>query len=65
MLFDLNKRYFVATAVYAFIIAIIISAFVAQEEKPVSSEHLDGHNGRTRQIPSGSWGLYSYRDRRK
>lgn len=33
MLFDFNKRYFVATAVCAFIIAIIISIFVAQEEK--------------------------------
>ncbi len=33
MLFDFSKRYFVATAACAFLIAAIISIFVSQEEK--------------------------------
>lgn len=33
MLFDFSKRYYVATAACAFIIAAIISLFVSQEEK--------------------------------
>lgn len=33
MLFDFSKRYFVATAACAFIIAVIISVFAAQDEK--------------------------------
>ena len=33
MLFDFSKRHFVATAACAFIVAVIISVFVAQDEK--------------------------------
>lgn len=33
MLFDFSKRYFVATAACAFLIAVIISIFVLQKEK--------------------------------
>lgn len=33
MLFDFNNRYFLATAACAFIIAVIISVFVSQDEK--------------------------------
>lgn len=33
MLFDFSKRFYVATAAYAFIIAGIISAFIAQDKK--------------------------------
>lgn len=38
MLFDFSKRYFVATAACAFIIAVIISIFIAQDAK---IEHLE------------------------
>lgn len=33
MLFDFSKRYFVATAACAFIIAVVASIFIAQEER--------------------------------
>lgn len=33
MLFDFSDRYFVATAACAFIIAVIVSVFVAQDNK--------------------------------
>lgn len=33
MLFDFSKRYFVATAACAFIIAVVASVFIAQEER--------------------------------
>ena len=33
MLFDFSKRFFVATAACAFIIAVVVSIFMAQEER--------------------------------
>lgn len=33
MLFDFGKRFYVATAACAFVIAVVISAFSAQEQK--------------------------------
>lgn len=33
MFFDFSKRYFVATAACAFIIAVVASIFIAQEER--------------------------------
>lgn len=33
MLFDFSKRYFVATAACAFIISVVASVFIAQEER--------------------------------
>lgn len=33
MLFDFHNRYFVATAALAFIIAVVASIFIAQEER--------------------------------
>lgn len=33
MLFDFHKRYFTATAALAFIIAVVVSVFISQEER--------------------------------
>ena len=33
MLFDFSKRFYIATAACALIIALVITAFIAQEEK--------------------------------
>jgi len=37
-LFDFSERYFAATAAYAFVIAVIVSVFSAQEEKITQME---------------------------